>query len=205
MNQGIVIVTWSGGQSSLDLLLYSLGRYRKYPFYIVYNDVSNAPVNQILELQKNYHVLATREDSYECGALRGILENTNLDEFIFLQDTIEIISPKIFDKMFEDYPEQSVSLGPIFQFFLGKFRREALLKLEIPVTNNKHESILAESRFTQEYRNIENTAVLDPNFGGAYINPLTGKPIQEFEMRWGRTNLVLRNKYLIKRQGTWTE
>jgi len=196
MKQGIVIVTWSGGKPQLDLLLYSLRGYRKYPFYIVYNDATNAPVSQIMELEKEYNLLMTREDSFECGALQGILDNTDLDEFILLQDTFEILNPKFFGEIFNNSPEMSVTFGPTFSFFFGKFRREALLKVKIPITLNKHDAITAELNFPREYVKNEPFRIFDEKF-----IPIVSD--DNLEMRWGRVNLITKNDYVIKRQGTW--
>lgn len=199
MKQAVVIVTWSGGKQQLDLLLYSLRSYRKYPFYIVYNDITNAPVNQIVDLQRDYHLLAVRGDHYECGAIQAILDGTDIDEFIIMQDTFEVISPIWIDQMFEAFPNQSVAMGPEFPYFLGKYRREVLLKVEIPNTTNKFESIAAEGAFNHTYMAADgNMGILDPEFIPVISD-------DRLEMRWGRANLVTKNRYVIKRQGTWME
>lgn len=197
MKQGIAITTWSGGKPQLDLLLYSLRGYRKYPFYIIYNDITNGPVNQLIDLQQDYTLLGSREDRYECGALQALRDNTDLEEFILLQDTIEILNPGFFEKMFD--MAGSVAYGPKFPFFLGKFRREVLEKVEIPLTLTKHESIAAEGSFLHTYMAAEpNMQVFDPLFYPVIDD-------EHVHMKWGRANLITENRYLIKRQGTWME
>lgn len=198
MKQGIVIVTWSGGINQCDLLLHSLSRYHKYPVYILLNDVRNAPISWAVELRRNYHLISTISDSYECGALRAIMSMTDLDEFILIQDTFEIKNTSFIDHMFEGYPGRSVSFGPYFAHYFGKFRREVLEKFEIPETYTKYDAIMAEKDFIGKvyFESEENIPVLFPDFNDFNKDNI-------IEERWGRANLKLENDYVIKRKGTW--
>lgn len=198
MKQGIVIVTWSGGMDSCNLLLHSFYSYHKYPIYIILNDVRNAPTSWVIELRKNYNLFVTTDDSFECGALHAVMEMTDLDEFLLIQDTFEIKNTFFIDQMFEAYVGQSVSFGPNLFHYFGKFRRETLNKLKIPITTTKYDAIQAEKEFIgKEYLGAEeDTLVLFPDFHDANKNNV-------IEQRWGRANLVLENDYVIKRKGTW--
>jgi hypothetical protein len=198
MKQGIVIVTWSGGMDSCNLLLHSFLNYRKYPIYIILNDVRNAPIAWGIELRRNYNLLVTVNDSFECGALHAVMTMTDLDEFILIQDTFEVKNPFFIEQMFDAYEGQSVSFGPGFSHYFGKFRRDTLNTLEIPVTLSKYDAIQAEKDFMGKiYMGAEeNISVLFPDFHDANKSNI-------IEQRWGRANLVLENDYVIKRKGTW--
>lgn len=196
MKQGIVIVTWSGGMDSCNLLLHSISSYHKYPIYIVLNDIKNAPISWAIELKKNYQLIATTSDAYECGALKAIMDMTDLDEFILIQDTFEIKNTFIIDYMFEQKP--SVSFSPFFAHYFGKVKRETLSGLTIPETLTKWDAITAEREFMgKTYFEAEpDTLVLFPEF-----NDLNKDNIIEY--RWGRANLRIENDYVVKRKGTW--
>lgn len=193
MNQGIVICTWSGGKEQLTVLLDSL-KGTTYPIVIVVNDAPNA--DWVNNLSSEYLVFRMPWDGYELGAMQVALRHTNLDEFVLLQDTFEILDITLFDRLFNDYPGQSVAYNPHFQMYLGKFRREALEKMEIPEVRNKADAVLQEEHFTKEYRAIETTVVFNPAF-------IDNNFYDSWEERWGRKNLVLKDQYLIKRKGVW--
>ena len=199
MKQGIFIVTWSGGVEQLSLLLFSLRNYHRYPMYLLLNDAGKAPISYFGELTNNFHIIASVHDTFECGALKSAMELTDLDEFIILQDTIEVLNPRIFQKMFE-YEGQSVTFGPKFTLYLAKYRRETLNKVEIPVTLTKIEAIQTESTFAMTYMAAEDREIITlfPEFDDS-------NPDNFIEKRWGRANLVLKNRYLIKRKGTWVD
>lgn len=198
MKQGVIIVTWSGGREQYECLLNSLPSPFKYGLLTVVNDGNNA--DWIEQRSSRYEgiggVYKVPYDGFELGALKLAMEVTDWDEFILLQDTIEILDGKILDILFENYPNSSVAYGPSVQMFLAKFRRQVLEKLEIPDTRTKLQSIYQESQFVKIYQEIEpfnifNTAFRDENFYG------------NTEFRWGRENLILKDEYLIKRKGTW--
>jgi len=195
VKQGIAIVTWSGGEEAFTTLRNSIPDI-SYPIIVIVNDGFNAEwTNTWIESGRDYFIKLTG-DHYEIGAIGAILDFTNWDEFIFLQDTFEIKNADIFRKLFEDYPNQSVAYNPHFQMYFGKFRRIALNKISFPEVNNKVDAVRQEDIFTKAYRAIEpvaifNHAFVDQNFYGNY------------EERWGRKNLVLEDEYIIKRKGTW--
>jgi hypothetical protein len=193
IKRGIVICTYSGGAEQLDALLTTLVGC-KYPIYIVVNDSTHADVRWICRLQRwGATIIMNPEDSYECGAIQEVLKQTDLDEFIFLQDTFEILDQSIFDMAFE-HPT-SVSFNPYFECFAGKWRRKALENVEIPKTLTKVDAVITgESKFTALYRMIEKTHVLFPTFVDC----------DRFEERFGRKNMVIENAYLRKWKGTWS-
>lgn len=196
MKQGIVICTWSGGQEQFEVLLNSI--HTHYPIFIVFNDGINIPWEYVNDLtKKGYNVVLSDVDGYEMEAIKLILEHTDLDEFTVLQDTFEIIDNSLFDRLFVDYVGRSVQYNPHFQMYLGKFRRVILEQMTLPEVRTKAQAVSQEWDFIVEYRKLEpdivtfNSAFRDENFFGQY------------EDRFGRKNLVMKDKYLIKRKGTW--
>jgi hypothetical protein len=190
MKQGILIVTWSGGKEQFTTLWNSFPKPCKYPILVVVNDGTNA--SWITEF--DVPCIRVPYDGFELGAMKIVLKFTDWDEFIVLQDTIEILDPAIFDILFSNYPDKSVGYGFKFQSYLGKFRRVALEKMEIPEVHNKVISIAYETSFIDEYLKIEPTVIFNEGFADAQGYQ---------EERWGRPNLVLKDRYLIKRKGTW--
>jgi hypothetical protein len=197
IKKGVVIVTWSGGVDQCKLLMHSLGSFRKYEFYLVINDVKNAPINWMLDLHRDYNMIVTEGDYFECGAISAILEQTDLEEFILLQDTIEIKNPYFMEQMF-NHEGQSVSFGPRFEHYLGKYRREVLESIEIPTVITKWEAIQQEIKFNNNYIQSDPREVI-----ALFEDFNDSNPDNRIERRWGRANLVLENKYLIKRKATW--
>jgi len=195
MKQGVVISTWSGGKDQFECLSNSLNIPTKYGLLVVINDGDNADWISH-DFNGTTGAYKIPYDGFELGALKTALEITDWDEFILLQDTFEILDNDIFDIFFNNYPNQSVFYGPKKEMFLAKYRREVLEKIKIPTTPTKIESIIQEVEFVKVYEGVEPFVIFNTRFtdGGAS----NGK-----EYRWGRENLVLMDRYLIKRKGTW--
>ena len=196
MKQGILIITWSGGQEQFETLIGSIPVDIGYPILVVVNDGDNASwidpyISGGLEIIKSPY------DGYELGAIDLVLRNTDWDEFVVLQDTFEIKNPQIFYILLNVYAGSSISYGPYFQMYHGKFRREILEQIEFPIVKNKLEAIQHEFTFMYEYKKLDpkticfNEYFTDSNF------------LDNIEVKWGRENLVLEDEYLIKRKGTW--
>lgn len=195
MKQGVIIVTWSGGKEQFECLFNSLEKPFKYGLLVVVNDGDNA--GWIEHGFDGYNgVYKVSYDGFELGALKLALEVTDWDEFILLQDTFEIIDNKIFQILFENYTDQSVSYGPERQMYLGKYRRQILKRLKIPDVREKVESIYFESKFVNNYEEIEPFIIFNNDFSDSRF-------LGNYEWMWGRKNLILSDKYLIKRKGTW--
>lgn len=202
MNQGILITTWSGGEQPCTRLLESI-KGIDYPVLIVVNDSDNIPEEWEAKLfdlatETNISIYLQPFDGFEIGAIRAALDHTDWDEFILLQDSIEIKNIEIFKILFDDYALQSVSYNPHFQMYLGKFRREVLNKLTLPVVRTKIEAVRQEELFTNEYKKVDpNIVVFNPRFRDENF-------YSNWEEIWGRKNLKLEDEYIIKRKGTWS-
>lgn len=201
-HKGITITTWSGGQESCEVLLKSLWNI-EYPVLIVINDSKNMPKEWWYRLyamsgEQRWHIWQNPNDAYEIGAIEATLSLTKWEEFILLQDTIEIKDQKIFNILFENYQGKSVSYNPHFQMYLGKYRREVLAKmLPLPQIRDKVEAVRQEWDFTKKYRTLDgNVEIFNPKF-------VDDNFYDNFEMAFGRNNLKLEDDYIIKRKGTW--
>lgn len=199
MEQAIIICHHPENKLFLDNILKSLKKI-EYPIIIVINDYKKMGLYEmglyeISELNKKYKVILNRTDDFELGALRLVLEKTNYNEIFLMQDSCEIKSNKLFNLLFKKYKGKSVAVGYKFLHYLGKYRRDILEKMVLPDTFNKEASIFNESRFNNQYRD------LDPDF--ITINP----PLHTseiFEEKCGRLNMKLENEYIIKWKGTWS-
>lgn len=172
MRQAIVIGSTTATKDWLQNCLNSFGKYDKYPIIVVIND------------------------DFEMGKIKWVYENTNIDEFFLLHDTVEIKDTSLFDEAFAmtGYSYALSDHPTIMGMFLGKYRREVLAKFPLAETKTKREAVLQEITFNQTYSSFEpNMLVCDP--------PLRNTDI--FEDKFGRKNMVLENKFIKKYKGTW--
>lgn len=140
-------------------------------------------------------VLTWPDARYELGAIKAVVERTDFDEFVLLQDTFEVKDQSFLDDCFQR-PE-SVALGPTFFHYAGKWRRSVLEKLTIPDVFTKKGSVHYEHTFSREYWLAEpdGVYVLDPHFHDGEH--------QGFVEMFGRQNMLLENQWYIKRKGNW--
>ena len=201
MKQGITITTWSGGEEPCSLLMKSIWNIN-YPVLVVVNDIQNMPPSWGMKLyamtgEQDWHVQGNTFDGYELGAIESTLKHTDWDEFILLQESIEIKDKDVFRLMFDEYPGQSVAYNPHFQMYLGKYRREVLERMQLPVVRTKVEAVRQEEQFAREYERTDgNLKIFNPQFRDeAFYN--------NWEEMFGRKNLKMEDAYIIKRKGTW--
>jgi hypothetical protein len=197
-SKGITITTWSGGQEYCEALIKSMWNI-EYPVLIVINDSKNMPQDWWYRLyalsgEQEWHIWQNPNDGFEIGAIEATLSLTKWDEFILLQDTIEIKDQKIFDKLFEDYPGQSVSYNPYFQMYLGKYRREVLEKMmPLPQVRTKIDAVREEWDFTKKYSDVDgNTQVFNRHF----VDDNFYDKIENGVMK-------MQDDYIIKYKRTW--
>jgi len=167
-----------------------------YPIYVVVNNSKNLdkPINAI-------NHLFIDENRWECGAIEAILVYTKIEEFVFLHDTVEIVDASIFDIMFKVFAERSVSFGPTWECYLGKYRKAVLDQLSIPICLSKMDAIYQEFMFHRQYKYVaenliehKELVVLFPEWKNENIE-------NQVDYKWDRTNLVMSNPYIIKRKG----
>lgn len=171
--KAIVIGSTTKTKDWLENCLNSFGCYDKYPIIVVVND------------------------GFELGKLKWVYDHTDVDEMFLLHDTLEIKDVSMFEEAFEECQGKSYALSdhPTYMgMFLGKYRREILDKMEIPITETKAEAVDQEELFNRRYSELEPyKVVVDP--------PLVNGNI--FEEKFGRKNMVLENEFVKKYKGTW--
>ena len=179
MKQGIIIVTSFKTESFLLDLLDSLLAYKQYPTYIHKNTAEN--------------------NQYEMGGIKLGLK-LELDEFFLLPDSCVIKDTNLFDIVFEDLKGFSCSLGGDlyhkgFMSYIGKYRREILLQMEIPEIKTKRDAVKYEHEFNNEYMELETKYIeLFPGFWDQ---------LERYEFKNGRNNLINENEFIKKFKGTW--
>ena len=172
MKQAIVIGSTTQTKDWLQNCLNSFGCYDKYPIIVVVND------------------------DFELGKLKWVYDNTDIDEFFLLHDTVEIKDTGLFDLAFNYDGSFALSSQPVqMGMFLGKYRREILDKMSIPLTKTKMEAVLQECAFNEQYSKLETKMA-------TIFNPLLNS--DKFEEKFGRKNMILENDYIRKYKGTWS-
>jgi hypothetical protein len=196
MKQCLVVVTWAGNDQTLPSFLKSIENYHKYPLVIVVNEYLLMEPSQLEDLARNNIILANRENLWECGAIYSVLQNTDYDEFIFLQDTQVIKDPTIFDLMFS-FKDQSVIFGYRWGCYLAKYRREILSQIvKFPITRTKMDSMYWEVMLPRQY------SMLERKIPELFYYWRDDNPKNWVEEKFGRSNLVLDNPYILKYKGT---
>jgi len=141
-------------------------------------------------------VVLSDPNTYELGKIKWMLDNTTVDRFLFLHDSVVVKDVKFFDLVFS-YPK-SVAISPDpnkFGMYMGVFHRDTLNKVGVPGVKTKEDAIYHEIHWCNKYCSAEDVPVLFSDF--------TDYTAKKTEMVFGRKNLVLENDYLIKYKGTW--
>jgi hypothetical protein len=182
MKQAIVVCSWSGGEEFTNHCLKSLKR-TDYPIIVVINDANSSRQEWVDALQEIYHVLPIFENKYEMGAIKAIYEQTDIEEFWLVQNTIEVFDTRVFPLAFS-YTGKSISYAyNQFENYLGKYVRSTLDKVEIPDTPSKHDALYQEFAFHIKYCEAESPdgliGCIDPTFytnnPDNYITPIFGE------------------------------
>lgn len=196
MKQGIVVCTWSGGINWANLCLISLiPFYEKYPIYVAINDYSNVDKTWVDALSENFTVIPVEGDYREVGAILAVTEQTDLDEFFFFQDSIEITDPGFIEFAFS-FPETASYHSNPMQFYLGKWKTDVIKRMpKVPLPTNKEEAIKLETEFYNLYGVTAGTfrvLILDKEF--SMSNDST-----YIETKFGEERICIRGHSLIKR------
>jgi hypothetical protein len=199
--QAVLLVTWAGTIGlAAQMLETSLKNYSR-PIIVVVNEVESVEDTETLMwIIANHRTVPIEGNRWEVGGLEAMLAFTDFDEWILIQDTLEIKDISIFDYMFSDtFFERSVAFGPGWLCYLGKYRREILTQFPMPVVLNKMDAFYYEHYLPKMYEFIAKQVegqpvhVLFPEWGN-------NNPNNTIDEMFGRKNLVLDNPYLIKRK-----
>lgn len=142
-------------------------------------------------------VVILSDYTYELGKIKWIHQNTTIDKFLFLQDSVIIKNPEFF-KIIDEYDcSVSINKDPSFYgCYMGIYERKILDQIEIPKIYKKSESIYNEIYWNLEYvKKLDKIEVLFPE--------LSDRNAKRKEFKFERENLVLENDYLIKYKGDW--
>lgn len=142
-------------------------------------------------------VLVLSDFTFELGKINWIFNNTKIDRFMFLQDSIIIKDEKIFELLYEDKGSIALTNDPcMYGMYMGIYERHVLEKVDIPIPKSKAESIQYELTWTEAYCKAARNVRLA-------FTDLTDSRAKRKEVIFGRENLVLENDFLIKYKGNW--
>lgn len=154
----------------------------------------------LASLPKDVPVIVVCEHGYECGKIGWAYRHMDLDEFLFLPDTVVVKKHDWIYEARDTIGSVSVNQEPaIFGSFMGKYRRETLAKVDVPTTPDKRSAVNAEAEWTRKYAAAEVFRPIKVLFPALAVG---GTPAR-IEERHGRPNSVLENDSLIKWKGTW--
>ena len=89
---------------------------------------------------------------FELGKIKWVYENTNIDRFIFLQDSIVIRNNDLLMSVFDTNGSSCLMCDPDHMgSYMGLYERKTLDKIEIPNISSKAEAILNEIEWTKKY------------------------------------------------------
>lgn len=165
----IAIVHHQSNKLFLDDLLKSLEGV-EYPIKVYENDPNDS--------------------RFELGVLQKALDEFDDDVFL-IQDSCEVKDVALFDKAAKH--NGGLALCHRFMSYLGKYKKDVLKQMEIPVVTHKNDSIHHELHFNSLYMR------LDPEF--IYLDPMVDN--EQREEKHGRINMILENQWVKKYKNTW--
>lgn len=143
-------------------------------------------------------LMVVNTPGWEVEKLRYMYEQTDVDEWYFIQDSMIIKDDSFIDEAFAIKGSVSMTECPVVMgMYIGKWCRSTLDKIEIPRSKDKYFAILNEVGWCPEYAALEGRIpvqfpeINDKMFG------------DRREERHGRTNLILENDFFKKWKGTW--
>lgn len=135
-------------------------------------------------------------EGYELGKLQWIVENTTLDRFLFIQDSVTV-SEALYARLSDFDGSVALLSDPrVFGCYLGVYERKILEKVGFSNIRSKREAVDAEIWWTRQYvQAAGDVPVLFPEL----TDRSASGPINHL----GRDNLVLSNEFMTKYKGTW--
>ena len=142
-------------------------------------------------------VLVLSDFTYELGKINWVFNNTKIERFMFLQDSVIVKNEKLFELLDNDKGSIAFTNDPsMYGMYMGVYERVHLAKIDIPVPKSKAESIMYEMSWTGSYCQVAKNVRLA-------FTDFTDSKSQRKETIFGRPNLVLENDFLIKYKGNW--
>ncbi|MDE1882212.1 MAG: hypothetical protein KGI89_16885 [Euryarchaeota archaeon] len=149
------------------------------------------------ESLKRPHVVVV-ERGFEMGKLRWAMETTTADRFVFVQDSVVVTDPAIFDRI-AGCPG-SICLNHTighFSNYAGVYERRVLERVGLAVTPTKAGSVEGETRWTKNYLDWANE-LSTVTCWGEVVQIVPGT-----QMRHGRENIVYSTAFWTKYQAEW--
>lgn len=151
-------------------------------------------------MPKDVPLMVVCQPFYETGVIKWTHENTSLDEFLFLPDTVFAKRHEwIYEALAQEGRGVSV-IGSEYSAFIGKYRRVVLDRMHTHrfiYARNKDEAIPEYS--AQEYAKLEGSGLI--TLWPRNAEGLDDGPNREFKN--GRDNMVIANGHLVKYKGCW--
>ena len=145
---------------------------------------------------KREHI-AVVNSGYELGKIRWVMENTNADRFLFLQDSWQVKDEGFWDLLEAQSGSVAITNDPYYYgCYAGVYERWVIEQIGIPVMADKADAIRNEVAWHQSYfSTVGELPVLFPELRDSNAT----RQVQLHD----RNNLVLENKYIVKYKGTW--
>lgn len=128
-------------------------------------------------------------NEFEMKAVKTGMEY--FEDFIVLQDTIEVKNLSVFDVMFNF--EGTVFYNPYGQMFINKYNTCQLKTLNLPKVNDKLSAVNAEITLHKDLLKF-NPVIINKNFVDG----------DKRENKMGRLNMVIEDDHFKKYKGTWS-
>ena len=101
----------------------------------------------------SYPVIISDCEGYEVGKFKELLKLTDVENFVFLQDSIEVKDQSIFDLCFSSQASVSLNEYPqSFGCYIGKFKRSVLEKMSLPHLETKLDIVNYEVKIDFYYK-----------------------------------------------------
>ena len=134
---------------------------------------------------------------FELAKIRWVMDNTNADRFLLLQDSWIVKDDAFWELLETDSGSVALTADPYFYgCYAGIYERWVIEQIGVPTISDKSEAIRNEIDWNEAYVAVSGEPkVLFPE--------LTDKNSTGVVEHKGRMNLLLENEYVAKYKGTW--
>jgi hypothetical protein len=141
--------------------------------------------------------IAVVNTGFELAKIDWVINNTNAERFLFLQDTWIVKSPDFWVELEKHSGSIALNQDPYFYgCYAGVYERSVIERIGIPQITEKCEAIHYEIAWHKDYVKVAGEPiVLFPKLTDANSTRQVEKN--------GRTNLLLENDLIAKYKGTW--
>ena len=155
-------------------------------------------------IQTKYPIIITNNDGWQIDALRETFERTNFDEIFFLNETMIVKDNAVWKWIFNPtYWGKTFAFNHRLEMFLGKYVRKFVEQTNFPSPKTRREDIImGEDEWNKQY--IEKCNGKFFLVDGQYqMNDPNPEDPLNFEYRYGRKNLLVKNQYFTKFKSVW--